>query len=134
MPHGFGMVTIRLEIRVAILSILIILVPKVLSCVVAKLVMLAQEILAVVVAIGRTDNNVDVIFVGLGMLPKGDAALVVELDDDHWALHTVVKGGVVGHAAHPTKIGIAQMIFYFLHFGIGMPAPHAADVIIDKVQ
>ena len=74
---------------------------------VAELVMLAQQILAVVIAIGRTDNDVDVIFVRLAMFTEGDAALMIEFDDDHGTLDTVIKSAVVRHPAHPAKAGIA---------------------------
>ena len=49
----------------------------------AVLVMLAQQIFTIVVAVGRAHDDVDVVLVGLGMLAERDAALVVELDDDH---------------------------------------------------
>src|SRR5512147_1271115 len=76
-------------------------------CMVAELIMLAQQILAVVVAIGRTDNDVNVIFVWFGVFAKGDAPLMIELDDDHGTLDTVIKSAVVRHPAHPAKAGIA---------------------------
>jgi hypothetical protein len=75
-------------------------------CMVPELVMLAQQILAVVVAIGRTDNDVDVIFVRFAMFTESDATLMIELDDDHRTLDTVIKSAVVRHATHPAKVGV----------------------------
>src|SRR5215467_3972753 len=100
----------------------------------AELIVLAQQILAVVVAIGRTDDDVNVIFVWLSMFAKGNPPLVVEFDDNHRALDPVVKSAVVRHAAHPTEIRIVQMILYFLHFYFSMAATHPRDMITDQIE
>ena len=73
---------------------------------VAELIMLAQQILAVIVPIGRADNDVNVIFVRLSVFAKGDAALMIELDDNDGALDTVIKSAVVRCPAHPAKVSL----------------------------
>src|SRR5262245_30044568 len=82
---------------------------------VATLVVLAQEIFAVVVAVGGAQDDMDVIFVRLFVLAERNASLMVELNDDHRALDAIVENTVVVHAAHPTKVSIAQVLLYFLH-------------------
>jgi hypothetical protein len=54
------------------------------------LVMLSQEVLAVVIAVGRAKDHVDVVLIGLRVLAECNPSLVVELDDDHRILYTIV--------------------------------------------
>src|SRR5215467_4907078 len=65
-------------------------------------VVLAEQVLSIVVAIRRADYAVDVLLrrlVGIGSeLPKIRRPLVIELDQDHGALHAIVEG-VVGLGA-----------------------------------
>ena len=70
-------------------------------------VVLAQEIFAVVVAIGRPNHDMDVVPVGLLVLRERLTSLVVELDDDNRTLDTVVKHTVFFDAAHPGKMTVA---------------------------
>ena len=58
-------------------------------CVSPLLVMLTQEIPSVVVAVRCSDHGVDVVARG-GVAVGRDAALVVELDEDHRAVKAVV--------------------------------------------
>ena len=101
---------------------------------VAVQIMLAQKIFAVVVAVGCAQYDVNVVFVRLAMLAERDAALVVELDDNHGALDPVVKSAVVFHAAHPAEMSVFQMAFHFGHFDLRMTVAHAPDMIFDEIQ
>jgi hypothetical protein len=59
--------------------------------VVEPLVVLAQEVGAVVAAVGRAHDRVHVVARG-HLVVKGDAPMVVELDEDHRAVDPVVEG------------------------------------------
>jgi hypothetical protein len=63
------------------------------------LVMLAPQISAVVVAVGRARDYVNVIFVMLFVLGKGLAGLMIELDQQHRAMDAVIENAVFFHAA-----------------------------------
>ena len=78
--------------------------------------MLAQEVFAVIVAIGGANDKVDVVFVGLLILGKGDAPLMVKLDDQHGAMDAVVKYAVLFHASHPCEMGHVEMPLHLSHF------------------
>src|SRR5262245_54660862 len=100
----------------------------------ALLVMLAQKIFAVVVAVRRAHDYVDVIFVGLFVLAEGNATLVVELNDNHRALDSIIENTVVIHAAHPAKASIPQMLLYFLHSHLSMIRSHASDMQLKQTK
>jgi hypothetical protein len=61
--------------------------------------MLAPQISAVVVAVGRARDYVNVIFVMLFVLGKGLAGLMIELDQQHRAMDAVIENAVFFHAA-----------------------------------
>ena len=63
-----------------------------------SLVMLTQQISAVIVAVGRTHDDVNMIFVMLFVLGKGLAGLMIELDQQHRAM-AVIENAVFCHAA-----------------------------------
>ena len=96
----------------------------------ALLVMLAQQILAIVVAVGGAYDYVDVILVRLYVLAESNAPLVIELDDDDRALDAVIEDAVVFHASHPAKISVPEMPLHFCHLHGSMIEPHPADVNI----
>ena len=55
------------------------------------LVMLAQQISAVVVAVGRAHDDVNMIFVMLFVFGIGLAGLMIELDQQHRAMDAVIE-------------------------------------------
>src|ERR687883_487693 len=57
---------------------------------VVLLVMLAQEILPIIVAVGRAHDGMDVL-TGRRVVVQGDPRLVIELDEDHRAVDPVVE-------------------------------------------
>src|SRR5215813_3130360 len=71
-------------------------------------VVLSEQILAVVVAVGRADDRVDMIARGLVVVER-DAALVIELDQDDRAVDAVVVDAVLRHAADPREAGLVQV-------------------------
>ena len=94
----------------------------------AMLVVLAQKIFAVVIAVWGAHHYMDVISIGLLVLAKRDAPLVVELNDNHRAVDSIVENTVVVHAAHPAKVSIAQVLLDFLHSHPSMIRSHASDM------
>ena len=62
---------------------------------------------------------------------EGDAALVVELDEDDRAVDTVVENRVVAGAAHPGKVGLVEVMLDLLHADGGVAVVHVADVLAD---
>jgi hypothetical protein len=64
---------------------------------VAALIVLAQKVLAVVVAVGRAHDDVDVVAVVIFELREGLACLVVEFDQEDRAVHAVIKDAVLLH-------------------------------------
>ena len=73
-----------------------------------RLVMLPQQVEAVVVAVRRAHDGVDV---ELGRLRVGQehAGVVVELDEGHRALHPVIERAVLAEAADPAEMRVRQM-------------------------
>ena len=98
------------------------------------LIVLAQEIFTVIIAVGRAHDHVNMIFVGLGMLPKRDATLMIELDNDHRALQPVIKCAVVFDSAHPAKIGIVQVPFDLFELEARMARVHPPNMVIRQAQ
>ena len=100
----------------------------------ALLVMLAQKIFAVVIAVRRAHDYVDVIFVGLFVLAERNAPLVVELNDNDRALDSIIKNTVVIHAAHPAKVGVPQVALHFLYPHLGMIRASPADMQLNQTK
>ena len=74
----------------------------------ALLVVLSQQILAVVVPVGRACHRVDVLpGRPARQVAQEDRALVVELDEDDRAVDTVVEGALRAEFADPGEIGPA---------------------------
>jgi hypothetical protein len=98
------------------------------------LVVLAQEILAVVVAIGSADDHVNVIPVRLLVLRERLTPLVVELNDDDGAMDTVLEHAVFFYAAHPGKVGLLEMSLHLFHFYSSMTWSDAADMNLNQAE
>ena len=72
------------------------------------LVVLAQQVEAVVVAVRRPHDSVDVEF---GRLRVGQehTGVVVELNERHRTLHPVIEGAVFGKSTDPAEMSVGQM-------------------------
>src|SRR5215211_5044664 len=68
------------------------------------LVMLAEEILAVVVAVRRSNHGMNVVARRL-VVVEGDPGLVVEFHQDDRTVHPVIEDAVLLAAAHPGEMG-----------------------------
>ena len=69
-------------------------------------VVLAQQILAVVVAIGGAHDGMDMVARG-GVVVVHDAGLVVELDKDHRAQDAIIERAGVVEPADPGEMRVA---------------------------
>src|SRR5678809_758783 len=75
-------------------------------------IMLPQQIFPVVVAVRRTDDDVDVLWIrsvgilGVGLEVRGH--LVVELDQDYRTVNTVVEDSTIVGLAHPREPGLVE--------------------------
>ena len=72
-------------------------------------IMLAQQVLAVVVAVRSAHDRVDMIARGF-VVRIDDSWLVVEFDEHDWTVDAVVEGAVVVVRANPGKVRVAQVI------------------------
>lgn len=96
--------------------------------------MLAQEILTVVVAIGGTNDHVDVVPVRLLVLGERLTPLVVELNDNDGAMDTVVKYAVFFYTAHPGEVRLLEMPLHLFHLYFSVPWPDAADMNLNQAE
>src|SRR5580658_822082 len=96
------------------------------------LVVLAQQIFAVVVAVGRADDAVNVLMRGLvrigGEAREVRGELVVELDKDYRAVDAVVEDAIGRAAADPGEIGVVKVARDLVHFHAGVAVVDIADV------
>ena len=76
-------------------------------------IVLAQQVLAIVVAVGRAHHRVDVV-AGGSIVVEDDARLVVELDEDHRAEDAIVEGAGVIERADPSEMRLAQVALRLL--------------------
>ena len=79
------------------------------------LVVLAQQILAVVVAVRRPHDRVDVNAAGHFRPGQRDRRLMIELDQDHRAVDPVVEDGIAPRGADPGEVRGVEVLPHFLH-------------------
>src|SRR5580700_10388179 len=84
------------------------------------LVMKAQEIHAVVVAVGCPDDSMDVKFLRFGIV-QNHPFMVVELNHHHRALNAIIERAFLTHAAGPTEMSFGEMPFHVIHAGRKRP-------------
>ena len=76
-------------------------------------IVLAQQVLAIVIAIRRAHNRVDMVAGGF-IVVVDDARLVVELDEDHRIEDAIVKGASVIEQADPSEMRLTQVALRLL--------------------
>jgi hypothetical protein len=82
-----------------------------------RFVMKAQEIHAVVVAVGCPDDGMDVEFLRLRIV-QHDAFMMIKLDHRHRTLNAIIKGALFCHAAGPAEMGRQEVPFDIVHSGL----------------
>src|SRR5262245_12391530 len=95
-------------------------------------VMLAQQVLAVVVAVRGAHDRVDMIAGGF-VVRIDDAWLMVEFDEHDWTVDAVVEGAVVVVRANPGKVRVAQVIERLLEPDFRMARAQAMQVDADQI-
>ena len=93
--------------------------------------MLRQQILAVIVAVRRSNHRMNMVSGGDASLiqhERADRILVIELNHDYRAVNPVIEYSVILGGTDPGKEGIVQMSRDFLHGDGGMGVPEIADV------
>ena len=98
------------------------------------LVMLAQQIFAIIVAVGRAHNDVNMIFIMLFVLGKRLAVLMIELDQEHRVMDAVIENAVIFYAANPGKIGVLEVPLGFGHFNCCMTRSKFADMNLNQLR
>jgi hypothetical protein len=100
-------------------------------------VVLPQQILSVIVAVGCSHYAVDVLLGWLlgvvGKLREICGTLVIEFDEDDRALDAVVKGAIRLRAADPGEPGVIEMKIHFIHLHARVSLVHVAYVQVDQV-
>lgn len=76
-------------------------------CVAVLMMVLTQEVFAVVIAIGGPDNGVDVLTVGLAAgdeMSHSHGALMIEFDEEDRAVDPVIENSLIVRGANPGKV------------------------------
>src|ERR1700691_502044 len=84
------------------------------------LVMKAQEIHAVVVAVGCPDDGMDVKFLRFGIV-QNHSFMVVELNHHHRALNAIIERAFLTHAAGPAEMSLREVPFHVARAGRKRP-------------
>ena len=93
---------------------------------------LAKKIFAIVIAVGGTDDGVNVV-TGWDTGPVDrDRLLVIELDQDDGALDAIIKHAVLARATDPGEPGLVQVFPDFGHLHLGVSLSHVTDVDLNK--
>ena len=92
-------------------------------------VVLAQEILAVVVAVRRTYYGVDVLPGRPIDSRQCDGRLVIELDQNDRAVDSIVENAVGPVLADPAEVSLVEIREHLLHPDLRVPRVHVADVL-----
>jgi len=94
------------------------------------LVVLTQEVLAVVVSIRSAHDAVDVLASGRPrQISEGNWQLVIELDEDNGALHPVIKNTLRIRSADPGEPSVVEMTSHFLHLHLRVSIVHISNVL-----
>src|SRR5579863_666002 len=92
----------------------------------------AQQIEAVVVAVRRPDDRVNVKF-GRFWIGQEHAGMVVELDESHRTLYPVIEWTLFREAADPAEMGVRQMALDFGEAGTSRTFRQHDEVFFDQV-
>ena len=100
-------------------------------------VVLPQQVLAVVIAIRRAHYAMDVLLRRLrgvgGKLAQVGGPLMVEFDQDHWAVHAVVERAIRLRSTDPSEPSVVEMAVHFVHLHAGVTFVHVANVEVNQI-
>src|SRR4051794_30635990 len=91
------------------------------------LVMLGEEVGAVVPTVRSSHDGVDVMAAG-NFVVEHDTGVMVELDEDHRAVHAVVERRVVVEASVPREPRLVDVRGNLFHPHLGVPGTGPIDV------
>ena len=94
--------------------------------------MLAQQVLAVVVAVRGAHYRMGMVARGL-VVRIDDPRLVVEFDEHDWTVDAVVEGAMIVVRANPGKVRGAQVIECLLEPDFRMARTQAMQVDPDQI-
>ncbi len=97
------------------------------------LVVLAQKVLAIVVAVGCANHGVNVI-TGRPVAFEGDPALMVKLNENYWTMYAVVKNAFLFGSPHPGKAGFLEVPGHFVEFDPSVSRRDPVDVDADQID
>src|SRR5688572_1211448 len=95
------------------------------------LIMLAQQVLSIVIAVRRPHDRVNMLPMRdqrIVQVPQSNRALMVELDQYHRTVNTVIKNTVRVRSSDPGEEGAIQMRPYLVHFDASMTIVHVGDI------
>ena len=96
-------------------------------------VVLAQQVDAVIVAVGRAHDRMDVKTRGFG-IGQEDPRMVVEFDEDDRALDPVVEGARLSGAADPAKMRLGEMPLDLVDARLQGSCRKRFDKAFDQIQ
>ena len=103
-----------------------------------RLIVLAEQVLAIIVAVGSTHDAVNVLPRGqfgiLGEPRQVGRALVIEFDQDHGAVYAVVVDARGIRAADPAEPSALDLALDLVHPDAGVAVVHVAHVQVDEIQ
>src|SRR5262245_59548134 len=95
--------------------------------VVELLVVLAQQVAPVVVAVGGANDRVNVATGGL-VVVESDSPLMVELDEDDGAVKPIVEDALLVDPPHPREVSLRQVALHLVHPEGRVTGGHTAHV------
>lgn len=96
-------------------------------------VVLSKKIDPVVVAIGSANNSVNVNLPCL-VICEEQSRMVIELNEYHRTLYTIVEGIARTVSANPAEMCLAQMLFELRHLCMARSVGHLADIGLNKIE
>src|SRR5690348_17953536 len=91
------------------------------------LIMLPQQVLAVVITIRCTDDRMDMV-ARRSVVVIHNTGLMIELDQDHRAEDPIVEWACIVERPDPGKQGVGQVSLCFTVANGGMPGPQSAGI------
>src|SRR5688500_19292701 len=98
------------------------------------LVVLPQQVFAVVVAVRRAHDGVYMRATGDPLARQRDGQLMIELDQDHRTLDAIVEHRIRPNVTHPGEPGLVQVRAHFIHADPRMRVILIANVLANELE
>ena len=99
-------------------------------------VVLSQEVLAVVIAVGGSDHGVDVLMIGFSRreeMAQSGRTLMVKFDENNRALDPIVKNSLFVGLSNPGKVSLVHMGLDLGHLYLRTVRMHIVDIRGDEL-